>query len=112
MVFFKNIFEDSLLPKNNCKVRLKPDVSLLSVSREKPATPLTHTSCLIVSICAQTCRFHRHGSVLFAVVSGGGNFQDRRILPEVHDFSDLSLGSLVKFGFAAFLSKPESVKIY
>ena len=24
------------------------------------------------------------------------------MLPEVHNFSDLSLGSLVKFGFAAF----------
>ena len=39
--------------------------------------------------------------IFFIVVSGGGHFQDRPILPEVHDFSDLSLGSLVIFGFAA-----------
>ena len=101
MVFFKKNFEDSLLSKNHCKVRSKPDVSLLSASREKPAPPLTHTSGLIVSMCARTSRFQRRDSVFFVVVSAGGNFQDRPILPEVHDFSDLSVGSLVKFGFAA-----------
>ena len=99
MVFFKKNFEDSLLSKNHCKVRSKPDVSLISASREKPAPPLTHTSCLIVSMCTRKSRFHRRGSVFFVVVSGGGHFQDRPILPEVHDFSDLSLDSLVKFGF-------------
>ena len=35
------------------------------------------------------------------MVSGGGHFQDHPILPELHDFSDLSLSCLVKFGFAA-----------
>ena len=39
--------------------------------------------------------------LFFVVVSGGGHFQDRPILPEGHDFSEFSLGSLVKFGFAA-----------
>ena len=97
MVIFKKFSDDSLLSKNHCKVRSKPDVSLLSASREKPAPPLTHTSCFIVSMCALTSRFHICGSVFFVVVSGGGNFQDRPILPEVRDFSDLSLGSLVKF---------------
>ena len=47
---FKKNFEDSLLSKSHCKVRSKPDVSSLSASREKPAPPLTHTSCLIVSM--------------------------------------------------------------
>ena len=40
-------------------------------------------------------------AVFFVVVSVGVHFQDRPILPEVHDFSDLPLGCLVKFGFAA-----------
>ena len=104
------------LSKNHCKVRSKPDVSLLSASREKLAPPLTHTSCLIVSMCVRGCRslrsdsallsfflslcykrtsgaevtrtsrFHRRGSVFFVVVSGGGHFQDHPILPKVHDF--------------------------
>ena len=39
--------------------------------------------------------------MFFVVVSGGGHFLDRPILPEVHDFSNLSLSSLGKFGFAA-----------
>ena len=39
--------------------------------------------------------------LFFVVVSGGSHFKDRPILPEMHDFSELSLGSLVKFGFAA-----------
>ena len=82
------IFIDHMWPgtrsKNHCKVWSKPDVSLLSASREKPAPPLTHSSGLIVSTCARTSRFHRRGSVFFVVVRGGGHFQDRPILPEVH----------------------------
>ena len=81
MVFFQKIFEDLLLSKNHCKVRSKPDVSLLSASKEKPPLHVLR--------------------LFFVVVSGGGLFQDRSILPEVHDFSDLSVGSLVKFDFAA-----------
>ena len=75
------------LSKNHCKVRSKPDVLLLSARKEKPALQLTHTSGLIVSMCTRKSRFHRRGSVFFVVVSGGGHFQDRPILPDVHDFS-------------------------
>ena len=39
--------------------------------------------------------------MLFEVVTGGGHFRDRPFLPEVRDFSNLSLSSLVKLGFAA-----------
>ena len=42
------------------------------------------------------CRSLRADLAFFVVVRGGGHFKDRLIQPEVHDFSDLSLGFLVK----------------
>ena len=65
---FKKKFEDLLISENHRKVRSKPDVSLLSTSREKPPLPLTHTSCLIVSMCVRGCRFLRAD---LALVCGG-----------------------------------------
>ena len=66
MVFFKKKFEDSFLSKNLCKFRSKPDVSLLLASREKPAPPLPHTSCLIVSMCVRESRSLRADSALLS----------------------------------------------